>query len=171
MDHLRIGTGTINYARRLTRPERRMRARGFDYVSTNSLEAWQWLEPHGHNSDNTHLVVTGELTLWPRAAHHSCPDSGEILHREDMEGEYKFREVPCCAQTYGPGEYVDIDAMECYTAYAGPDGCTFVEGMKSLSPTSATRFFLRGMIKPAVPGTGELSITANAPLSCPGYEE
>lgn len=80
------------------------------------------LEPHAHNSLNTHFIVSGELTVW------------------------KTKEARPI-KTYRAGDPpFEVTANTCYRAAAGKEGCIFVEGHKDLSPTSAKRFEDKGMI-------------------------
>src|SRR4051812_4460326 len=87
----------------------------------------QRLEPHAHNSDNTHRVIFGLMII-----HKTTDPADKRYIYKDQEG--------------------DVPSEECYYATAGPDGCLFVEGHMSLSPNSALRFENRGTLVPAMRG-------------------
>ena len=66
--------------------------------------------------------------------------------------------------TYKAGDFAEIEANKCYRAVAGAKGCTFVEGHKDLSPTSAERFERMGMLTETP--TGRMKDTGKAMINC-----
>jgi hypothetical protein len=105
-------------------------------LTPSSFEA---LEPHAHHSENTHLIVKGELTMW------NTKESRRI-------GIYKV------------GRDISVPADMCYRAEAGAEGCIFIEGHKDLSPTSAERFEDKGMI--AKTPAGNMTDNGKARIPC-----
>ncbi|KAM4065188.1 hypothetical protein HRG_004475 [Hirsutella rhossiliensis] len=84
--------------------EARVRSWGFGHVFTWSDGANAHYPPHRHAGSTTHLIVSGEMTLW-------YPDEAD---REKV--------------TYGPGARVDVEAQRMHEVWIGPRGCTYVIG-------------------------------------------
>ncbi|KAK5123617.1 hypothetical protein LTR85_002655 [Meristemomyces frigidus] len=115
----------------LSEAEQRVIAAGYPFVSTTILGRNGTVNGHSHHSRNTHLIITGSITI--------------VKSRDDLS---KFREVAT-----GPGLWVTIPGKVDHIGAAGEDGCTFVEGHTVLSPTTGRRFFDRGTIVQVYEGT------------------
>jgi len=71
---------------------------------------------HRHQRENTHLIVEGSIVLI-----------------DDQDN----REI------HGPGAWVSVDGRASYRGIVGPNGCSFVEGHRNLSPQSLPRYVER----------------------------
>lgn len=92
------------------------------------------LNKHSHSGPNTHLIVEGDLVfrqqLWRPYVLES--DDADDAHRHGEKHEFP------------------VPRGRAYSATSGR-GCRFVEGHRSLSPSTAERFMARGTLR-AVPG-------------------
>jgi hypothetical protein len=113
-------------------------------TNTNVSHRYEKLMPHAHNSSNTHFIVEREMTMF-------------------YTKEADMKEGPVLG-TYNTGDFVEIKAKKCYRAEAGVKGCTFVEGHKDLSPTSAKRFERMGMLTKTP--TGGMKDTGEVMINC-----
>ncbi|KAL3427292.1 hypothetical protein PVAG01_00801 [Phlyctema vagabunda] len=110
----------FEYCRSLTEEEIWVQSRGYPNVSTVTLPERASIECHDHNSNNTHYVTKGKLRI------------------SIVDGPTK---------TLRQGESMRVNPGTHYSAKAGPDGCTFVEGHEVLSPTTADRFVKNGTMR------------------------
>jgi len=70
------------------------------------------LELHSHQSQNIHVILEGTIDIALRGNR---------------------------SQTYGPGDEKVVAPETNYSATAGPEGCTFIEGHQQLSPPGSAR--------------------------------
>lgn len=85
------------------------------------------LQEHKHSSQNTHLIVEGELRIGYTTNDGPCPKTAK----------FRFRNVKIMAK----GDWLTVACNIDYKSEeAGPKGCEFVEGHKELSPATAERF-------------------------------
>lgn len=101
---------------------------GYPWVSTTVLvppehSGQSQLGRHKHHSQNTHLILRGQLTL--------TFDNGETITLDANSRDPRRKEMKVA-----PGIW--------YWGVAGPNGATFVEGHSDLSPTTERRFKGRG---------------------------
>lgn len=90
------------------------------------------LNEHRHSTQNTHLIVKGELQIGYTINHTPCPENAS----------FRFRKV----QNMKPGAWFKVSSnVDNKSEKAGPQGCEFVEGHKELSPATADRFAARLM--------------------------
>ncbi|KAI2603415.1 uncharacterized protein GGS25DRAFT_526449 [Hypoxylon fragiforme] len=122
--------------------EKKLRKDGWRWVNTNSIgpttqagthgstHAPDRLEPHSHHSLNTHLVVQGDLTIKEHRGRSTDPKDS-VYATISSHGGY-------------PEHFVKPQVKYSATSKAG---CTFVEGHRSLSPSTAERFMARGALR------------------------
>ncbi|KAI1819940.1 hypothetical protein F4861DRAFT_96598 [Xylaria intraflava] len=117
--------------------ERRVAAEGYKWVRTNHIgptmpyrvnslnHTPDRLPAHYHHGESTHRVVKGDLRI----------------HRHN--GDYSSYEISST-----PGAQRQ-DLVPPNTKYSGTskNGCSFVEGHRSLSPSTAERFIQRGTLR------------------------
>ncbi|KAI9047203.1 hypothetical protein LZ554_008657 [Drepanopeziza brunnea f. sp. 'monogermtubi'] len=112
----------------LTREEKIVMGRGYPWVSISKVEKGICLGYHKHHSENTHLVLTGEISIYQQYldGENPIPKSNRLLHK---------------------GGIADMKANMAYGATTTrKGGSTFVEGHKVLSPTTRNRYITRGTI-------------------------
>lgn len=68
------------------------------------LSSNAYYAPHSHDALTTHLIISGDLTLW---------------YPEEKDPEKR---------TYGVGARVDVDAGKVHEVIVGANGCTMVIG-------------------------------------------
>jgi len=112
----------------------------FPWVRTNSIEATRVGEKfdpqrpdrlgmHSHHGENTHLIVSGDLDM------------------EIMGGTRKGEHLRISADRGSGYEREGIVPPHVPYAATSQNGCSFVEGHRSLSPRSAERFIDRGTLR------------------------
>ncbi|KAF2835561.1 hypothetical protein M501DRAFT_1008522 [Patellaria atrata CBS 101060] len=84
--------------------ETEVRSWGFGHVFTWTDGPNSYYPPHSHAGLTTHLILSGELTIW-----------------------YPDDEKPA-KETFGPGDRVDVDAGKKHEVWMGNGGCTYVIG-------------------------------------------
>ncbi|KAI9904243.1 hypothetical protein N3K66_000772 [Trichothecium roseum] len=84
--------------------EEQVRSWGFNHVFTWSDGPNVHYSSHSHGGLTTHLVLSGEMTLW-------YPNEADREKR-----------------TYGPGSRIDVDADRVHEVWVGAQGCTYVIG-------------------------------------------
>ncbi|KAG6320520.1 hypothetical protein E4U44_006190 [Claviceps purpurea] len=84
--------------------EAQVRSWGFYHVFTWTDGPHAHYPPHSHSGLTTHLVVSGQMTLW-------YPNESD---REKVK--------------YGAGARIDVDAERVHEVWIGERGCTYVIG-------------------------------------------
>ncbi|KAK2608467.1 hypothetical protein QQS21_003037 [Conoideocrella luteorostrata] len=85
-------------------PEEQVRSWGFRHAFTWTDAPNAHYPAHSHSDLTTHLIVSGELTLW----YPNEPDRAKV--------------------TYGAGSRVDVNAGRVHEVWIGDKGCTYVIG-------------------------------------------
>lgn len=125
--------------------EKAVREAGYPWVRTNPLiptwmtpgpdqrppaESPDRLNAHGHHGVNTHLIVSGDLTIRKVTKFH-----GQTA-------------IPALTISTDPGSPKEAAAVGNEMYWGTTErGCTFVEGHRCLSPATANRFMDRGTLK------------------------
>lgn len=129
---------------------------GYPWVQTNSLiPSWgaftdrapppeavpslpiDRLNRHSHHGLNTHLILSGDLTLEKAMYTHEEPDQEQEQREHPIEKVELSADGPLREAPVGPGD-IYLGTTE--------TGCQFVEGHRCLSPTTALRFIDRGTL-------------------------